>query len=69
MLLPIEVDLVSKKRDHNWNLIRLNGFNNSKMVFTLVTKVIVFYLGLTIIAMRKSGLKVLFLALFGLGIT
>lgn len=40
MLLPIDVDLILKKKDHKYNLTRLDDFSSGKVVFILLIEVI-----------------------------
>ncbi len=52
MLLLIEVDLILKKRDCKQNLVRLGNSGNGKVVLTLLTKVVTFYMGSTTIYVK-----------------
>ena len=60
MLLLIEVDLISKKRKYKQNLVLPGSFGNGKIVFILLTKIIILYVKLTIINVKKFGLKFIF---------
>ncbi len=57
MLLLIEVDLISKKKSCKRNLIKFSGFSGGKVVFTLLTEVVIFYMELTTIDVRLLGFK------------
>ncbi len=43
MLLPVEIDSIPKKRGRKQNLVWPNGSTGDKIVFTLLAKVVVFY--------------------------
>ncbi len=43
MLLPIEVDLISKKKGRKENWIKFGSSSNGKIVFGLLTEIIKFY--------------------------
>lgn len=53
----MKVDLISKKKSHQYNLIRLGCCNGNKIIFTLLTKVTTFYMRPIIIDVRQSGLE------------
>lgn len=56
MLLPTEVDSFLKKKGRKRNLIRLGGSNSGKVVFILLTEVIILNVGSTAIDIRESGI-------------
>ena len=60
MLLSIEIDLISNKRNFKWNLIWPGGSSGRKVVFTLLTKVITFYMETTIIDVKELELELIF---------
>ncbi len=45
MLLLVEVDLISKKENCKQNLVWSGGSNGSKVVLTLLVKIVTFYIG------------------------
>ncbi len=49
--------MISKKKSRKQNLIRPNGSSSGKIVFALLTEVIILFVGLTTIEFRKLGLK------------
>ena len=53
----MEVDSILKKRDYKWNLVWPNGSCGGKMVFTLLAKVIVFYMRPTVVDVWDLGLE------------
>lgn len=57
VLLPIEFDLISEKKDHKQNLVRSNSPSNSKMVFILLTNVTILYMGSTTIDVKRSSFE------------
>lgn len=60
----VEIDTISKKRGYKQNSIKLNSSNGSKIVFALLTEIIILYMELTMIDVRKSSLEKLFFASF-----
>ncbi len=59
MLLATEVNLISKKKGCKQNLIRFSDSNNGKVVFKLLTKVIILYVELIIIDMRGPDFELI----------
>lgn len=59
MLLPTELDSISKKRVGKWNSIRSNESSDSKVVFALLIKVIILYIGPTRIDIRRPGFELI----------
>ena len=57
VLLSTEVDAVMQKRCCKVNMVEVFGPSNSKMILTLLTKVIIFYVRLTTIDVRGFGLQ------------
>ncbi len=57
MLLPVEIDLISKKRDCKRNSIWLGGSSDDKVVFTLLAEVITLYVRPTTIKVQSLGLE------------
>ena len=57
MLLSAENDLITKKKSCKQNLVWLYGSCNGKVIFTLLAKVIVLYMGDTVVDVRGLGLK------------
>lgn len=57
MLLPLEVDSISKEKDRKWDLIWFNGSTGGKVILTLLIEDITLYMELTAINVRGSGLK------------
>lgn len=51
----MEINLISKKKGYKRNLVSANGSIGGKMVFTQLTKVVTFYIRLTMIDVRKPG--------------
>lgn len=58
VLLSVKIDLISKKKRSKKNLVGAFGSSSGKVIFTLMTKIIIFYIKFTIIHVQKSGLKV-----------
>ena len=52
VLLPTDVDVVPKEGCYKENTVRTLGPGGGKVILTLLTKVIVFYVGLTTIDVR-----------------
>ncbi len=52
MRLLMELNLVSKKKDHKQNMIRSDDSNGGKVVFALLTEVITLYMRPTMIDIR-----------------
>ena len=52
ILLPTEVDAVTQERYCKGNAVETFGSSGGKVVFTLLAKVIVFYVGLTTIDVK-----------------
>ncbi len=57
MLLPAEVDLISKKKSGKRNSVWPIGSSNGKMVLTLPTKIVTFHIRPIMIDVRGFGLK------------
>ena len=57
ILLPAEADLVPKEGRDKKNLGRLRSFSGSKIVFTLLTKVVAVHWGLSAIYVWGTGLQ------------
>ena len=55
-----KIDLIPKKKGCKQNLIRSDGSNDSKIVFTLLTKVVTFYKILKIIDVKKPSFEFIF---------
>lgn len=56
----MEVDLILKKRDYKQNLVRSSDSNGGKVIFILLTKLIIFLMRLTIIDIRGSSFELVF---------
>ncbi len=56
MLLPIEINLISKKTGRKWNAIWSSCFSNGKVVFTLLREIKTLYIGPTTVNVRGLGL-------------
>lgn len=63
-MLPVEIDTIPKKIYCKQNLIKLDGFSSSKIVFALLTEVIKLHVGLITIYVKGPSLEKLFLTLF-----
>lgn len=59
MLLPIKVDLISKKRGCKQNFIEPGSFNDGKIVLALLTKIVAFYIRPTSIDIREPGFELI----------
>lgn len=59
MFLPIEVDLVPKKRSYKRDLVWSGGFSGGKVVLTLFTEVIILYIGLNAINIRRHDIELI----------
>ena len=59
MLLPIEVDPIPEERGCKRDLVWSGGSAVSKMVFTLLEKVITLHVGSTTIDVQGLGLKLI----------
>ncbi len=57
MLLPAEVDLISKKESGKWNLFWPNGSSNSKTVLILLAETVAFHVRHTVIEVTSFSLK------------
>ena len=57
MLLPIEINLVSKKRGYKRNLAWPSDFCGGKMVFILLAKVLIIYMEPTAVDVWGLGLE------------
>ena len=57
VLLPTEVDTVPKEGYCKRNAVGAFGSGGGKVILTLLTEVIAFYVGLTMIDVRWSGLQ------------
>ena len=66
-LLPLEVDLVLEKRQGKENLVSSHSPNGSEIVFTLLTEVVIVYMGISAIYIWGTGLHWLILGIFGGG--
>lgn len=55
----MKVNLISKKRGHKQNSVKLNGYNSGKIVFILLTEVIALYIGPTEIDIWRPGLQLI----------
>lgn len=55
ILLLAKTYLVLKKRCSKRNLIKVLSYNDDKIIFILLIKVIIFYMGFTIIHIWKLG--------------
>ncbi len=64
MLLLTKVDLISIKKKLKQNLIRLNSFSYSKVVFILLTKVKILYVRPITINVGQPGLERFFSSFF-----
>ena len=52
VLLLTDVNAVMQEKSCKGNVVRVLGFGGSKVIFTLLTEVITFYVGLTMIQVR-----------------
>ena len=52
ILLPIKVDAVAQEENCKKNTVRTLGSNGGKVIFTLLTKVIIIYVRFTTINVR-----------------
>lgn len=57
MLLPIEVNSISKQKGYKQNFILLSGFCDGKIIFILLAKVIALDMGPTIGDIRNLSLE------------
>ena len=57
ILLPTEVDSILQKKGCKRNLVWPGNFLSSKIVFTLLAKVVVFHVGPTIVEVQGLGLE------------
>lgn len=53
----MEADLILKKRDYKQNLVRSSDSNGGKVIFILLTKLIIFLMRLTSIDVRGSSFE------------
>lgn len=53
-----------QKKSYKWNLIKFDSFNNGKIIFSLLTKVIILYVRFTIINVRWPNFYKLFSSFF-----
>lgn len=65
ILLPIEADPVPKKRRAKKNLVSPHSFNDSKVVFSLLTEVVAVYMGFSVIYVWEMDLQKLISELLG----
>lgn len=56
MVLLIEVNLMPEKQSYKKNVLGVRGTGHVKIVFALLTKVVVFHRGITIIQVRILSL-------------
>lgn len=61
MIILANINLVIKKENSKKCLIRVSDTGNSKIIFILLTKVVVFYLGFSIVKVGESGFEQIFL--------
>ena len=59
VLLPAETDPVLEKGCGKKNLGRPHSSNDSKVVFTLQTEIVAVYVGLSVIYIWETGLKLI----------
>lgn len=57
IFLPAKINVVFQKRDYKRNLIRIFNSGDSKVVFTLLTKIVAVQMIFSIIHIRKISLK------------
>ncbi len=57
MLLSTEVNLISKKKSHKQNLIRLGDSNGNKVIFVLLAKVVALHVEPSTIDVKGFGLE------------
>lgn len=55
MLVPAEVDSIAEEADCKNGAVGASSSSNSKMIFTLLTKVITLYIKLTIVEVWEPG--------------
>lgn len=60
VLLSSKVDVVAKKRYSKGNAVRTFSFSNDKVIFILLTEVIIFYVGFTKYTFGDPAFKNLF---------
>lgn len=53
----MEINLISKEKDRKRNLVRLGDSKDDKMVLAPLIKVVIFYVRLIKIDVRRSGLE------------
>ena len=61
----MEADLVLKEKHSKKNLVSVFNSSSGKVIFTLLTKVISFYMGLIALHVREAGFQRLIIGLFG----
>lgn len=59
MILPIEKELISKKKAINRIWLDLMALKNSKMVLTLLVEVVAFYIGSITIEVQRPDFKLI----------
>ncbi len=59
-MLLLKIDIISKKKNHKQSLVCLGSFSDDKLMLILLTEVVTFHIRLTIINIKKLGLKKLF---------
>lgn len=47
--MPAKIDPIIKEKSCKQGAVTVNGAGNSKMILTLLIKVVIFYVGLTIV--------------------
>lgn len=55
ILLSAEANLVPKERCRKKNLVRVLGYNGDKVILTLLTKVVAFYIGFCVVHIWRVG--------------
>ncbi len=57
MLLLVKVDEILKEKGYKQNAVRFNSYNDSKVIFVLLTEVIALYINFIIIDVWRPSLK------------
>lgn len=55
MLMPVKIDLNIKENDCKYDAIRANAISYNKITITLWIKMVIFYMGLTIVKVEEPS--------------
>lgn len=57
ILLLVEIDLISEEQIHRKHVLKACGISHVKIIFALSTKVVIFYMGISVIQIVIPALK------------